>query len=148
MKKDTFNKFVQIKSVISDNLMEIFENDSMNNSESIPIYNFSYFSGESHSFFWKAGQGKIYVFGNLIFGKNTDFSNLESHDIIAFIYENAKTEFFIKKVVSKTLLILEIHNINNLNYEGEYYVGTELPKQKEEIENEEIDFEDKNISTH
>ena len=94
--------------------------------ESIPIYNHSIFYAENKTLFWEKGAGKISMNGRIVFGKNSDFLELDNYDMICVIIENKKYEFFVKKVISNDLLILETHEWIDFDFEGEYIIGKEI----------------------
>ena len=94
--------------------------------ESIPIYNHSIFSAENKTLFWEKGTGKISLNGKIVFGLNSDFLELDNYDMICVIMENQKYEFFVKKVISNDLLILETHEWIDFDFEGEYIIGKEI----------------------
>lgn len=94
--------------------------------ESIPIYNHSIFYAENKTLFWEKGAGEISINGKIVFGKNSEFLELENYDMICVIMDNKKYEFFVKKVVSNDLLILETHELIDFDFEGEYIIGKEI----------------------
>ena len=138
---------MQVKRIFSDNLIELFPNNTLDFQEAYPIYEYFLFSSEDHSFVWSSGPGKIFVYSNIIFGENTNFLELEKYDIIAFIQKNVKLEFMIKRIVSKNLIIVEKPAFDkDLEFEGEYFLGKELRKNIEQSDNKDREIERNQIS--
>lgn len=137
---------VQIKSVISDNLIELFLDCASDDEISFPIFSFFSLSGENHTFSWVVGLGKISLYDTIIFGRNTSFIEIGKNDIIAVIIENKKIELFVKEVFSNEILIIETHPLKNIEFDGEYLIGKQLSKEIEDSDNEKIHEEKDSLS--
>ena len=123
---------VQIKSIISDNLVELTQDSTIYDINSLPIYTYHIISGENHTISWEFGDGMIDIAENVVFGKRTNFLEIEKYDIITVIYENQRYEFFVKEILTNEIMILDTSDLKDFEYYGEFMIGKEIALKKSE----------------
>ena len=114
-----------MKSLISDNLIELTSNSAALESDAVPIYDSYPFSGENQTFVWEMGNGEISIYETMIFGKNTNFFDINKHDVIGVIHENKRVEFFVKEVLTNEIMIIDAHPLKNFEFDGDFVIGKE-----------------------
>ncbi len=118
-----------MKSIISDNLIELTSNSETLESDTAAIYHSYSFSGENQTFVWEIGNGDISIYETMIFGKNTTFLNIDKHDVIGVIHENKRVEFFVKEVLTNEIMIIDAHPLINFEYDGDFVIGKEIEEK-------------------
>jgi hypothetical protein len=117
----------RVKKIWDDNLLELDSEIPQLTNGIVSDYHF--FHSYNNQICWNVGKGVMSMYGNVVFGKGTQYRKYKPGDIVAGFSEKEIEEqnvFTIKKIISDTLMVVDdqLKYAEIYDYQGQFLVGS------------------------